>query len=192
MCVCVWERVSERMYMKRECVCVYMYIFKRVCICAHACVCARACVCVCAGIYMTFSLITFWKFWFNRHQGMWMATREQVYHLDERCNSQFFNINEETAVWVEVGFKGGRGRNCRQSKYLIISHASLHAHTFIRIMIRMTRQFWSGALQVSSARKGGRERERWPCSLAYFSSLFAHIRTRPPPKLNSSGWTAKE
>jgi hypothetical protein len=40
---------------------------------------------------------------------MWMATREQVYHLDERCNSRFFNINEESAVWVEVGLEE-RGR----------------------------------------------------------------------------------
>jgi hypothetical protein len=37
----------------------------------------------------------------NRHQAMWMATREQVHHLDQRCDSKWFNINEEEAIWVE-------------------------------------------------------------------------------------------
>ncbi len=37
----------------------------------------------------------------NRHQAMWMGTREQVHHLDGRCNSGWFTIDEEQAVWVE-------------------------------------------------------------------------------------------
>lgn len=68
---------------------------------------------------------------------MWMATREQVYHLDERCNSRFFNVNEETAVWVEVGLEGGRegGTGRRGGKDIVlvelVSHAPLHAHKYI-------------------------------------------------------------
>ena len=55
-------------------------------------------------------------FQFDRHQGMWMATREQVYHLDERCNSGFFSIHEETVEWVEVGLKEGREGGVRRGE----------------------------------------------------------------------------
>jgi len=35
----------------------------------------------------------------NTHQAMWMATREQVMHFDNRCDSGFFRITP--GPWVE-------------------------------------------------------------------------------------------
>jgi len=45
----------------------------------------------------------------NPHQGMWMATREQVMNLDMRCKDGFIHLrNPDKANWVEVR-RGGRG-----------------------------------------------------------------------------------
>ncbi len=39
----------------------------------------------------------------NTHQAMWMATREQLYNLDDRCQDGFVRLkNPDGASWVEV------------------------------------------------------------------------------------------
>lgn len=38
----------------------------------------------------------------NKHQAMWMGTREQLYHFDTRCEGGFFNI--QPGSWVEFWY----------------------------------------------------------------------------------------
>ena len=185
---------------EREIVGVWVSLRLCVCECLGVCVFVGVGVGVCMCIFNVFDRSPF-LLSFNRHQGMWMATREQVYHLDERCNSRFFNVNGETAVWVEVGLEGGseeggRERDCSEIRFSRIF--TLHTHTCIQINHHMDDTTVLERRITGTLSEGGREEgreegcfsRRYICSFSLFDS---HVYTPPfSPSLPSSGWTAKE
>lgn len=98
----------------------------------------------------------------NPHQAMWMATREQIYNFESRCESGFLKLKHpREAEWVEVSLHGTRGvgggepvqimydAQLRGLEYLMMHLLSLliliPSH---KQFVHRHLQFHSGALQV--------------------------------------------